>query len=118
MRYILFVIPDLKQKDKELKLDSENCCHQRVKNNLMILRSVSMLRTGNCIATTLKYKVQGDTGDAGSILGSGRSSGRGNGNSLQYCCLENPVDRGAWWVPVHTVTKSQTLLSTHAHSFI
>ena len=38
----------------------------------------------------------GDTGDAGSILGSGRSPGEGNGNTLQYSCLENPMDRGAW----------------------
>ena len=39
----------------------------------------------------------GDIRDAGSIPGSGRSSGRGHGNPLQYSCLENPMDRGAWW---------------------
>ena len=39
----------------------------------------------------------GDTGDEGLIPGSGRSSGGGNGNSLQYSCLENPTGRGAWW---------------------
>ena len=39
----------------------------------------------------------GDTRDLGSIPGSGRSSGGGNGNLLQYSCLENPMDRGAWW---------------------
>ena len=50
----------------------------------------------------------GDTGDAGSIPGSGRSPGGGNGNPLQYSCLENPVDKGAWWVTVHGVTKNQT----------
>ena len=38
-------------------------------------------------------------------------SGQGNGNPLQYCCLENPMDRGAWWVTVHGVAKSQTRLS-------
>ena len=47
----------------------------------------------------------GDAGDAGSIAGSGRSPGVGNGNSLQYSCLENPVDRGAWWAPVLGVAK-------------
>ena len=47
----------------------------------------------------------GDTGDMGSILGSGRSPGGGNGNSLQFSCLENPMDRGAWQVTVHGVTK-------------
>ena len=41
--------------------------------------------------------------DSASILGSGRSPGRGNGNPLQYFCLENPMDRGAWWATVHGV---------------
>ena len=47
----------------------------------------------------------------GSVLGSGRSPGVGNGNPLQYSCLENPMDRGAWWAAVHGVTKSWTRLS-------
>ena len=42
-----------------------------------------------------------DAGDVGSILGWGRSPGGGNGNPLQYSCLENPTDRGAWWALVH-----------------
>ena len=50
-------------------------------------------------------------GDLGSILGSGRSPGEGNGNPLQYSCLENSMDRGAWWATVHGVTKSWTQLS-------
>ena len=41
----------------------------------------------------------GDAGDADSIPGSGRSPGVGNGNPLQYSCLGNPMDRGAWWAP-------------------
>ena len=49
----------------------------------------------------------GDAGDAGLIPGSGRSSGGGNGNPLQYSCLENPKDRGAWRAAVHGVAKSQ-----------
>ena len=49
--------------------------------------------------------------DSGLIPGSGRSPGEGNGNPLQYSCLENPVDRGAWWATVHGVAKSQTRLS-------
>ena len=52
-----------------------------------------------------------NAGDLGSIPGSGRSSGEGNGNPLQYSCLENPMDRGAWWATVHGVAKSQTRLS-------
>ena len=53
----------------------------------------------------------GDTGDASSISGSGRSPGGGNGNPLQYSCLEKPMDGGAWWATVHGVTKSRTRLS-------
>ena len=43
----------------------------------------------------------GDVGDMGSIPGLGGSPGRGNGNLLQYSCLENPIERGAWWATVH-----------------
>ena len=50
----------------------------------------------------------GDTGDMGSIPGSGISPGGGHGNPFQYSCLENPMDRGAWWAIVHRVTKNQT----------
>ena len=47
----------------------------------------------------------GDAGDAGSISGLGRSPGEGRGNPLQYSCLENPMDRGAWWAMVHRLTE-------------
>ena len=49
-----------------------------------------------------------NAGDPGSIPVSGRSPGEGNGNPLQYSCLKNPMDRGAWWVTVHGVAKSWT----------
>ena len=52
-----------------------------------------------------------NAGDLGSIPGLGRSPGEGNGNPLQYSCLENPMDRGAWWATVHGVAKSRTRLS-------
>ena len=48
----------------------------------------------------------GDAGDVGSIPGSGRSPGGEKGNSLQYSCLENSMDRGAWWATVHGLAKS------------
>ena len=51
-----------------------------------------------------------NAGDMGFIPGSGRSPGGGNSNPLQYSCLDNPMDRGAWWATVHGVTKSQTRL--------
>jgi len=50
----------------------------------------------------------GATGVVGSITGSGRSPGEGNVNPLQYSCLGNPKDSGAWWAIVHGVAKSQT----------
>ena len=50
-------------------------------------------------------------GDLGSIPGLGRSPGGGHDDPLQYCCLENPTDRGAWWATVHRVTESHTELS-------
>ena len=53
----------------------------------------------------------GDPRDAGSILGSGRSPELGNGNSLQYSCLENPMDRRAWQAAIHGVSKNQMWLS-------
>ena len=54
-----------------------------------------------------------DARDAGSIPGSGRSPGEGNGNPLQYSCLGNSMDRGAWQATVHRVAKSWTRLSVH-----
>ena len=54
----------------------------------------------------------GEARDPGSIPGSGRSPGEGNGNPLQYSCLENSMDRGAWQATVHGIAKSRTQLST------
>ena len=59
----------------------------------------------------------GDLKDAGSTPRSGRSAGGEHSNPLQYSCLENPMDRGAWWTTVHRVTQAQTQLkrlSRHA----
>ena len=61
----------------------------------------------------------GVAGDMGLIPESGRSPGGGHGNPLQYSCLENPMNKGAWWATVHGVTKSWTQLkwfSTHTHT--
>ena len=54
-----------------------------------------------------------DTGDTGLIPELGRSPGEGNGKSLYYSCLGNPIDRGAWRATVHSVAKSRTQLSMH-----
>ena len=67
-----------------------------------------------------------NAGDLGSIAGLGRSPGEGNDNPLQYSCLENPMDRGAWWATVHgvarvghdLVTKPPMLLHTVDYSIV
>ena len=58
-----------------------------------------------------------NAGDLDSIPGLGRSPGEGNGNPLQYSCLENPMDWGAWWATVHWVAKSRTRLSDFNFTF-
>ena len=60
----------------------------------------------------------GGAREVGSLPGSGRSPGEGNGNLFQCSCLENPTDRGAWRATVHGVTKSRTRLSTHTHTHL
>ena len=59
-----------------------------------------------------------DAGGLGLIPGWGSSPGEGNGNKLQYSCLENPMDRGAWWATVRGVTKSRTQLKQLSMSII
>ena len=58
-----------------------------------------------------------NAGDLSSTPGSGRSPGEVNGKPLQYCCLKNPMDGGAWWAIVHGVAKSQTRLSVFTFTF-
>ena len=71
------------------------------------------LRCASSIASLFCFLVKnlpanvGDTGDVGSIPYLGRSPGVGNGNPLQYSCLENSMDRGAWWATVCGVAKSR-----------
>ena len=65
---------------------------------------------GGAMVKNLPANVR-DAREAGSIPWSGRSPREGNGNPLQYCCLENPRDRGAWWATVHRVVKSRARLS-------
>ena len=69
-----------------------------------------MKRKGSHLALVIKNPPAnaGSARDAGLIPGSGRSPGKGNGNPLQYSCLEKSMDRGAWWPTVHGVAKSQT----------
>ena len=68
----------------------------------MVQASQVMLVVNNLLANA------GDAWDKGSIPDLGRSPGRGHGNPLQDSCLENPMDRGAWWATIHRVTESDT----------
>ena len=63
-------------------------------------------RVGSLMTQTVK-NLPANAGDPGSIPGSEKSPGEGNGYPLQYSCLENPMDRGAWWATVQGVAKSQ-----------
>ena len=65
-----------------------------------------------CLLGGSKGKESASIGDPGSISGSGRAPGEGNGNPLQYSCMENPMDRGAWQATAHRAAKTQTQLST------
>ena len=95
------------------------CCtinyHKSLEKSVIIQNSFADLKhwkeTGGSVAKNPPASA-GDTGDPGSICGSGRSSGEGNGNPLQCCCLENFIDRDAWRTTVHRVAKCQTQLST------
>ena len=82
------------------------------------IANVIMLKFNNILFGIQKnFKIPGDSesaynaGDPGLIPGSGRSPGEGNGNPLQYSCLENSTERGAWGAIVHRVAKSQIQLS-------
>ena len=81
---------------------------QRVRHNLATEHDL----TGKIMLSPKVVKESAcNAGDPGSTSGLGRSPGEGNGNPLQYSCLENPMDKGIWWATVHGVTKSQTRLS-------
>ena len=76
--------------------------------------AASALQMGSLLLVSmvaqLVKNLPSNAGDVGSISGLGRSPGEGNGNPLQYSCLENSIDRGVWWATVHGVAKSRTRL--------
>ena len=78
---------------------------------------LAMFSNASLVAQRLK-RLACNAGDPGSISGSGRSPGEGNGNPLQYSCLENPMDGGAWWATVHKVAKSRIRLSDFTFTFM
>ena len=77
---------------------------------LSVSNDLSVYTQASLVAQMVK-NLPANTGDPGSIPGLGRSPGEGNGNPLQYSCLENSMSREAWWATVHGVTHSQIRLS-------
>ena len=94
----------------------------RTKPDYSTTMKVGELQTSKGLVALVVKNLPANAGDvieAGSIPGLGRSPGGRHGNPLQYSCLENPMDRGAWRVRVHRVTKSSTRLkrlSMNAHT--
>ena len=87
------------------------CTHTFLKNAFLFAESLPSHRAflGAQIVKNLPVNAE-DTGDLSLIPGLGKSPGEGNDKPLQYSCLDNSMDRGAWWAIVHGVTKSQTWL--------
>ena len=79
----------------------------------LFLKCMNLLLIASQVTQWLKNPpaIAGDAGDTGLTPGSGRSPGVGDGNPLKYSCLENSMDRGAWWATVHGLAESQTWLS-------
>ena len=91
--------------------------HGHSKNNQNQELSLNIGLISNLLPRWLMGKnPPADIEDVGLIPGFGRSPGGKNGDPLQYSCLGNPIDRGAWWATVHGVTNSQTRFSNWAHS--
>ena len=95
----------------------ESVLMRRMNLEPIILSEVSQKKEHNyCIGSEGKASAC-NMGDPDSIPGLGRCPGEGNGNPLQYSCLENPMDRGAWWATIYGVTKSRTRLNDFTFTF-
>ena len=75
---------------------------------MFVAFAIYFIYTGASLVTQMVKNLPSMQGDLGSIPGLGRSPEEGNGYPLQYSCLENSMDRGAWWATVHGVTENQT----------
>ena len=87
----------------------------RVSNKAGALKKI--LNEGGFLGGSVVKNLPANAGDAGSIPGMGKSPGEGNGNPLQYSCLENSMDGRAWWATVHGITKRWTRLCDFHFTF-
>ena len=111
------------------KITADGDCSDEIKRHFLLGRKVitnldSILKSRDIANKGLGFPGAAEVkasaynaGDLGSIPGSRRSLGEGNGNPHQCSCLENPTDRGAWWATVHRVAESQTRLSDFTFNF-
>ena len=110
-----FLLPSVhppRRLSSALKLSSACLAHRGLISRPGMALAWTPHSTASQVALVVKHlpAKAGDVRDAGSIPGSVRSPREGNGNPLQYSCLENAMDRGAWWATAHRVPKSQTQL--------
>ena len=101
----------LKPKEGSFKECKDDAAEENKSSNLKNRASQVALAVKNTSAHA------GHAGDVGLISGSGTSPGRGHGYPLQYSCLENPMDRRAWWAIVHKVSKSRGMTEGPEHKF-
>ena len=94
------LIPPMRQTKPKLGNPDSSSSHLL---SYLVYATISLTSLGGSESKASAYNV----GDLTSVPGLGRSSGEGNGNPLQYSCLENPMDGGAWWATVHGVAESQ-----------
>ena len=96
------------QLEIQIKIQNENKFLKNV--YFPFLQRVTISEGVRCLNPTRKldFPEGSDSKDVCGIPGWGRSLGKGNGNPLQYSCLENPMDRGAWWATVHRVAKGRS----------
>ena len=105
--FLFVTLPDLRLLASKTERQ-KHVCHLKPPSKLSVFGSLKTLTSRVVLVVKYSAANAGDFRNAGSISGSGRFPGEGNGNPLQYYCLENPTDRGAWWAIVHGVAKSQT----------
>ena len=108
------VLPPLAPPGKSITIYMDVSIHRHIHMYTHTHTHTRLCRQPSQVALVVKNLPtnSGDLGDMGSILGSRVSPGSGHGNQLQYSCLENPMDRGAWWATVYSVTRHGVIIQS------